>query len=57
MPIKFLNCTCSHVFQDKQYSGKRVMNKFGENDKKKFRCTVCGREHDQGGDDKKAVKK
>ena len=45
---KLINCTCKNVYQDQQYSGKRVHNKtmkLGE-----FRCTSCGKMNKSGGD-------
>ena len=41
MPIVIMQCTCKHVFQDKQYgNGKRVFNTM-KDDTRKARCTVC----------------
>lgn len=35
------DCTCKNDFQDKQYNGKRVMNKKKSGG---FNCTVCGKD-------------
>jgi len=39
------SCDCKHEYQDSKYGkGQRVFNVGGGKDKKKIRCTVCGRE-------------
>mgnify|MGYP007009265774 CR=1 FL=1 len=38
---KLMNCSCKNVYQDQQYSGKRVHNKTTKIDT--YRCTSCGK--------------
>ena len=50
MDTKIKECTCENEYQDKKYGRKmRVMNPCkaeGKISKCKYRCTVCGREHE-----------
>lgn len=47
MTVKIQKCNCENHFQDDRYGEKmRVMNltKKGNDSKKVYRCTVCGKE-------------
>lgn len=44
--IKVIKCTCKHEYQDEKYGkGNRVANSMKSTSATKFRCTVCGKEH------------
>lgn len=46
MASEVKRCTCKHEGQDKLYgNGNRLMNEYN----KGYRCTVCGKEHNEGG--------
>lgn len=41
---KIVTCSCVHEFQDKKHGKQRRVANATKG--KKFRCTVCGKEHD-----------
>lgn len=46
---KIINCDCKHEFQDNTHGkGKRVANHAPSKGAKpkRYRCTVCGKEHE-----------
>lgn len=46
MASEVKRCACKHEEQDKLYGqGNRLMNEYN----KGYRCTVCGKEHSEGG--------
>ena len=45
MASEVKHCNCKHEVQDKMYGkGNRLMNEYN----KGYRCTVCGKEHNEG---------
>jgi hypothetical protein len=48
-PMKIIDCTCKHEYQDKTHGkGKRAANPCNNKTKTKVahRCTVCGKQTD-----------
>jgi hypothetical protein len=38
-------CTCDHKYQDKKYGKRvRIFTEGGEKGRRKYSCTVCGKE-------------